>query len=52
MVQLRVVGAAQQVSLRELRRRGQPKEAKHNSSCATGELPLLYCRPEMVTEDD
>ena len=41
VVQLRVVGASQQAFLRELRRRGQPQEAKHNSSCATGELPLL-----------
>lgn len=49
VVQLRAVGASQQASLRELRRRGQPKEAKHNSSCATGELPLLHCRSEMVT---
>lgn len=39
VTQLRVVGAAQQVSLRELRERGQPKEAKHKSSCITGELP-------------
>lgn len=43
---------AQQASLRESRRRGQPKEAKHNSSCTTGELPLLHCRLEMVTGDE